>query len=126
MPQIGASEGRTTEVFQVFEKRRNPSRKGSIVLTYKGVSDRSQRIGLLSGAGACYTLAQIACSSIPRSQKMKRFAILLYGLLCYVIFLGTFLYAIWFVYTMDAAPVGVLRPRTDRLLIDAEIGRAHV
>jgi len=50
---------------------------------------------------------------------MKRFAILLYGLLCYVIFLGTFLYAIWFVYTMDAAPVGVLRPRTDRLLIDA-------
>ena len=50
---------------------------------------------------------------------MKRFAILVYGLVCYVIFLATFLYAIWFVYTMDAAPQGGLRPRTDRLLIDA-------
>lgn len=50
---------------------------------------------------------------------MKRFAILFYGFACYIIFLGTFLYAIWFVYTMDAAPTGVLRPRTARLLIDA-------
>lgn len=50
---------------------------------------------------------------------MKRFAILVYGLVCYVIFLGTFLYAIWFVYTMDAPPLGVVRPKTERLLIDA-------
>jgi protein-S-isoprenylcysteine O-methyltransferase Ste14 len=50
---------------------------------------------------------------------MKRFAILVYGLVCYVIFLGTFLYAIWFVYTMDATPAGMVRSRTDRLLIDA-------
>jgi methanethiol S-methyltransferase len=50
---------------------------------------------------------------------MKRFVILGYGLICYVIFLATFLYSIWFVYTMDATPSGIERPRTDRLLIDA-------
>jgi methanethiol S-methyltransferase len=34
---------------------------------------------------------------------MKRFAALFYGLVCYLVFLGTFLYAIWFVWTMDSA-----------------------
>jgi protein-S-isoprenylcysteine O-methyltransferase Ste14 len=32
---------------------------------------------------------------------MGRLLALLYGLACYVVFLGTFLYAIWFVWTMD-------------------------
>ena len=50
---------------------------------------------------------------------MKRLSILLYGLVCYAIFLGTFLYAIWFVYTMDAAPERLARPLLTRLLIDA-------
>jgi methanethiol S-methyltransferase len=50
---------------------------------------------------------------------MKRFVILVYGLVCYAIFLATFLYSIWFVFTMDATPSGIVRPRTDRLLIDA-------
>lgn len=50
---------------------------------------------------------------------MKRLVILVYGLVCYLLFLGTFLYAIWFVYTMDATPAGIVRPRTERLLIDA-------
>jgi protein-S-isoprenylcysteine O-methyltransferase Ste14 len=50
---------------------------------------------------------------------MKRVAILLYGLISYAIFLGTFLYAIWFVYTMDAVPEGLARPLMTRLLVDA-------
>jgi protein-S-isoprenylcysteine O-methyltransferase Ste14 len=50
---------------------------------------------------------------------MKRVAILLYGLVCYVLFLGTFLYAMWFVSTMDAAREGLARPLLTRLLIDA-------
>jgi protein-S-isoprenylcysteine O-methyltransferase Ste14 len=33
---------------------------------------------------------------------MKRYLIFAYSLVCYAIFLGTFLYAIWFVWTMDA------------------------
>jgi protein-S-isoprenylcysteine O-methyltransferase Ste14 len=37
---------------------------------------------------------------------MKRFAALFYGIACYLIFLCVFLYAIWFVWTMDSA-----RPR---------------
>ncbi|MFB3079367.1 MAG: isoprenylcysteine carboxylmethyltransferase family protein, partial [Lysobacterales bacterium] len=41
---------------------------------------------------------------------MGRLLILLYGTVCYFLFLGTFLYAIWFVWTMDepqpAAPLG--------------------
>jgi protein-S-isoprenylcysteine O-methyltransferase Ste14 len=41
---------------------------------------------------------------------MGRLLVLLYGTVCYFLFLGTFLYAIWFVWTMDepqpAAPLG--------------------
>jgi len=41
---------------------------------------------------------------------MGRILALLYGIACYVVFLGTFLYAIWFVWTMDRprpqAPLG--------------------
>jgi len=47
---------------------------------------------------------------------MKRFAALLYGIVCYVVFLGAFLYAIWFVWTMDAAPFKA--PLTGALVID--------
>lgn len=36
---------------------------------------------------------------------MKRTLVLLYGSLCYLIFFATFLYAIWFVWTMDEAQV---------------------
>jgi protein-S-isoprenylcysteine O-methyltransferase Ste14 len=50
---------------------------------------------------------------------MKRYVILVYGLVCYAAFLATFLYAIWFVFTMDAAPSGLLRPLSARVLIDA-------
>ena len=50
---------------------------------------------------------------------MKRFVILAYGLVCYAIFFATFLYAVWFVFTMDATPGGPLRPLSTRVLIDA-------
>ena len=50
---------------------------------------------------------------------MKRYAILVYGLVCYAVFFATFLYAIWFVFTMDATPSGLLRPLSGRVLIDA-------
>jgi protein-S-isoprenylcysteine O-methyltransferase Ste14 len=50
---------------------------------------------------------------------MKRHVILAYGLVCYVIFFVTFLYAIWFVFRMDATPNGLVRPLATRLPMDA-------
>lgn len=50
---------------------------------------------------------------------MKRYTILVYGLVCYAVFFATFLYAIWFVFTMDATPGQVMLPLSERLLIDA-------
>lgn len=50
---------------------------------------------------------------------MKRYAILVYGLVCYAIFLATFLYAIWLVFTMDATPNNVRSSLWERLFIDA-------
>jgi methanethiol S-methyltransferase len=50
---------------------------------------------------------------------MKRYAILVYGLVCYAIFFATFLYAIWFVFNIDATPGYVTPPLWERLLIDA-------
>lgn len=50
---------------------------------------------------------------------MKRYAILVYGLVCYAVFFATFLYAIWFVFNMDATPVYATPPLWERLLIDA-------
>jgi len=55
----------------------------------------------------------------PGETQMKRYAILIYGLVCYVVFFATFLYAIWFVFTMDAATSEVSRPLSERLLIEA-------
>ena len=52
---------------------------------------------------------------------MKRILILGYGTLCYAIFLGTFLYAIWFVYTLDRPTDGNTRSLTERLLINAAL-----
>lgn len=48
---------------------------------------------------------------------MSRLLGLLYGVFCYVVFLGTFLYAIWFVWTMDSAKANT--PLGTALLIDA-------
>ena len=50
---------------------------------------------------------------------MKRVLILGYGAICYTIFLATFLYAIWFVYTLDRPVDGNARSLTERLLINA-------
>src|SRR5713226_9236625 len=50
---------------------------------------------------------------------MKRVLILGYGAICYMIFLATFLYAIWFVYTLDRPGDGNTRSLTERLLINA-------
>lgn len=47
---------------------------------------------------------------------MGRLLALLYGLVCYLVFFGTFLYAIWFVWTMDRAQAAV--PLGRALLID--------
>jgi len=52
---------------------------------------------------------------------MKRYAILVYGLVCYAVFFATFLYAIWFVFTMDAASSDLTRPLSARVLIDAGV-----
>ncbi len=43
---------------------------------------------------------------------MKKFATLLYGVLCYFIFFGTFLYAIWFVWTLDKPQAAAAWPRS--------------
>lgn len=50
---------------------------------------------------------------------MKRVVILIYGFACYLVFFATFLYAIWFVYTMDHPAAGATRPLLERLLINA-------
>ncbi|MBZ5529209.1 MAG: isoprenylcysteine carboxylmethyltransferase family protein [Acidobacteriia bacterium] len=50
---------------------------------------------------------------------MKKFAALLYGVLCYFIFFGTFLYAIWFVWTMDKPQLAAAWPRS--ILINAAL-----
>jgi methanethiol S-methyltransferase len=50
---------------------------------------------------------------------MMRVLILGYGAICYMIFLATFLYAIWFVYTLDRPVDGSARSLTERLLINA-------
>jgi len=47
---------------------------------------------------------------------VKRTLALLYGAVCYVAFLGAFLYAIWFVWTLDAPAAG--EPRLRSLLIN--------
>ena len=47
---------------------------------------------------------------------MSRLLGLLYGVFCYLVFLGTFLYAIWFVWTMDSLNTGMIFSRA--LLID--------
>lgn len=47
---------------------------------------------------------------------MGRLLVLLYGTVCYFLFLGTFLYAIWFVWTLDRPQEG--GPLTNALLIN--------
>lgn len=49
---------------------------------------------------------------------MGRFLALVYGVVCYLAFLGTLLYAIWFVWTLDA-PRPDAPPLARALLIDA-------
>src|SRR5437867_7235830 len=49
---------------------------------------------------------------------MKRTLILSYGGVCYLVFLFTFLFAIWFVYTLDR-PALETRPVIEALVIDA-------
>lgn len=48
---------------------------------------------------------------------MGRVLALVYGIFCYLLFLAVFLYAIWFVWTMDGAQAG--GPLVRSLLIDA-------
>jgi len=50
---------------------------------------------------------------------MRRYVILAYGLVCYAVFFCTFLYAIWFVFRMDATPKEPVGPLAMRLLVDA-------
>ena len=42
---------------------------------------------------------------------MARILAVPYGLLCYLVFFGTFLYAIWFVWTLDKPQAGGLLSR---------------
>ena len=51
---------------------------------------------------------------------MGRFLALVYGVVCYLAFLGTLLYAIWFVWTLDA-PRPDAPPLVRGLLIDASL-----
>lgn len=50
---------------------------------------------------------------------MRRYVTLAYGLVCYAVFFCTFLYAIWFVFRMDAAPKEPVGPLATRILVDA-------
>jgi len=50
---------------------------------------------------------------------MKRTLVLVYGVAAYLVFFGTFLYAIWFVYKMDDLNAGASASRFERLAIDA-------
>lgn len=50
---------------------------------------------------------------------MSRVLALAYGVVCYVAFLAAFLYAIWFVYTMDQKSPPPGSPWTTALIIDA-------
>jgi hypothetical protein len=52
---------------------------------------------------------------------MKRVAILIYGFACYLVFFATFLYAIWFVYTLDQPAQGATSPLLERLVINAAL-----
>ena len=52
---------------------------------------------------------------------MKRNLIFTYSLVCYAIFLGTFLYAIWFVFSMDAMASAPRAPLGKRLFVDAAL-----
>lgn len=50
---------------------------------------------------------------------MKRYVILAYGLVCYAIFLATFVCAVYFVSRMDAKPSEAAAPLAIRILVDA-------
>lgn len=50
---------------------------------------------------------------------MARVSALAYGVICYAIFLGTFLYAIWFVHDMDSLTAAPGSPWVMALVIDA-------
>ena len=52
---------------------------------------------------------------------MKRYLILAYSLVCYAIFLGTFLYAVRFVFRMDVMPSTPGTPLGKKLLVDAAL-----
>lgn len=52
---------------------------------------------------------------------MARISALIYGLICYAIFLGTFLYAIWFVYSMDSLAPEPGSSWVTALIIDAAV-----
>jgi len=56
-----------------------------------------------------------------RDYLMKRYLIFTYSLVCYATFLGTFLYAIWFVLKMDAMPSALGAPLGKRLVVDAAL-----
>lgn len=52
---------------------------------------------------------------------MARVLALVYGLICYAVFLGTFLYAIWFVYSMDSLSPEPGSSWVTALIIDAAV-----